>query len=108
MLPELSVDAVHARLIESSVTAVIRTFVGTVGGVPSIGVRLRGAEAAGTATARTASAAHALTASQRIFIGDPPPGDAERCRCRYTHRLPRRFSRARVKQWLTSAERLGI
>src|SRR5688572_9278697 len=72
MEPELSVDAVHARLIESSVAAVIRTFVGTVGAVTS-GFGLPGgfAATAGAAPARTASATHALTIT-RIFIGTPP------------------------------------
>src|SRR5687767_8894056 len=69
MLPELSVDAVHARLIASSVAAVIRTSVGTVGAVRS-GCLGRGAETAGTALASTASTTHALPAT-RTFIGTP-------------------------------------
>src|ERR687895_276183 len=72
MLPELSVEALQARLTESSVIAVICRFAGTVGAVASRGGRGRDSEVAGTARARTASAAHALTAGKRAFIGVPP------------------------------------
>ncbi len=86
MLPELSVDAVHARLIVSSVAAVIRTFVGTVGGVTS---GFGGfAETAGAAPASEASATQALTAT-RTFILNPPRA-RERCRHRYYGRAPAR------------------
>jgi hypothetical protein len=73
MLPELSVEALQARLIESSVVAVIRRLVGTVGAAVSAGGRGgRGAAEAGAANATTASATHVLTARRRTFIVSSP------------------------------------
>src|SRR5918993_966314 len=85
MLPELSVDAVHAMLTESSVAAVTCTFVGTVGAVRS-GCLGRGAEPAGTAPASTANAMHAPIAT-RIFMG-PLPRARKMSRHTYYGRAP--------------------
>src|SRR5215211_2490185 len=105
-MAELSVDALHATLSESSVAAVIRTFAGTVGGVLSTPGRSRGAEEAGPATARTASAAQVNT-SQRAFIGCPSPETWQRCRCWYTHAPPRGFSgRSLLHPWIV--RRVGV
>jgi hypothetical protein len=59
MAPESSVDALHARLMASSVAPVTCTFAGTLGALRS-GCLGRAAAAAGAARA-TASVTHALS-----------------------------------------------
>src|SRR5688500_15667825 len=68
MLPELSVEAVQAIVIDSSVTPTTRTLVGVLGGVLS----RRGVPAADADGARTANTTSTAQQARLSFMTGPP------------------------------------